>query len=268
MISTKLIIIMLLLLIINAIGTSAYAARLAGVRSKSINSSGTLYNILTLVSRLSNMLLAPLIASIVEEAIKLNQTEGLSLSFRLMILGTSIGVGLSVLLLPFMTDVYYRTIFKLKEHKSIPRLVKNETNIKNFISIIKLFRLPTLKHFKEIKMGTIPTNFLILNVFAYAVYTTGFLAAFYAGSLIPEYRLVAGNLSSAINGFATIALYILIDPVINVISDETIEGKRDEQELKTALGLLAIGRFVGTMLAQALFIPVAYLLVYVAQFFV
>jgi hypothetical protein len=55
----QLIIICLLTMAINLIGTLAYAARIAGVRTRRIAMSFALFNILVLVSRTSNSFLGP-----------------------------------------------------------------------------------------------------------------------------------------------------------------------------------------------------------------
>lgn len=263
-------VVFFLLVVTNAIGTFAYAARLAGVRTRSINNSGTIYNAMTLFSRLSNMFMLPLIGVLVERAIRTGDLEGLTWDFRLLLIGSAVGIVLAALLVPTMSDVFYHLIFKLKEHKSLVKVVRKEMTPKNVLSFFKVLRLPRKGTLKGLSMEGIPKNFLVLNIFIYCIYSVGFLAAIYSGALIPENRLVSSNLSSAINGFATIALYILVDPIINVITDEVLDDNhpRGLQSLKSTVAFLAIGRFLGVLLAQLTFIPVAYFIVWVARFFI
>lgn len=263
-------IVFFLLMVTNAIGTFAYAARLSGVRTRSINNSGTIYNAMTLFSRLSNMFMLPLIGVLVEKAIRTGDIDGLTWDFRLLLVGSALGIFFAALLVPTMSDVFFHMILKLKEHKSLVKVVRKEATFKNLGSFFKVLRLPKKETLQRLSLNGIPKNFLILNVFIYCIYSVGFLAAIYSGALIPENRLVSSNLSSAINGFATIALYILVDPIINVITDEVLDenNPRGMQDLKSTVAFLSISRFIGVLLAQVTFIPVAYFIVWVAQFFI
>ena len=54
---------------INLIGTLAYAARIAGVRTRKIAISFALFNVLVLLSRLSNSFLGPFLAKRIESRI-------------------------------------------------------------------------------------------------------------------------------------------------------------------------------------------------------
>lgn len=267
-IEIKILLVFFLLAIINAIGTFAYGARLAGVRSKSISSSSALFNILTLISRTSNMILSPLIGSIVEEAIKTNNIDGLTMNFRFIFLGATFGTAIAILLIPYMSDLLIHAINKLEQHKSIPMIFYKEMKPKNIVKMIKMFRLPSKNSLKNICVKNIPKGFLIISPIIYSIYTVGFLSALYAGSLTPENRLVASQMSSVINGFATISLYILVDPVLGVISDEAIKGKRPVQDIKNAIFFLSMGRLAGTVIAQLIFIPVAHFIVWASQIFI
>ena len=66
---SQLLIICLLTAGINLIGTLAYAARIAGVRTRRIAMSFALFNILVLVSRTSNSFLGPFLAKRIETRI-------------------------------------------------------------------------------------------------------------------------------------------------------------------------------------------------------
>lgn len=262
--------VFVLLIVTNYIGTISYAARLAGVQENSINNSGTLYNALTLVSRLSNMLMLPFLGVIVEKAIRSGDIDQLTSDFRLLLVGSALGVLIGGLSIPFMTDVFKVMIVKLKEHRSLVLLVKREMTPMFLFSMLRGFRMPTGGTLEKLKAAPVSKGFFFANLFIYCIYTVGFLAAIYSGALMPEYRLVSSNLSSAINGFATIALYILIDPMVNAVSDEVMrkENPRPLKDLEATITGLFVGRFAGTLFAQLTFVPVAYFIVWVSQFFI
>lgn len=263
-------IICALLIITNAIGTFSYASKLAGVRIGSINNSGTLYNALTLFSRLSNMFLLPLLGVIVEKAIRTGDLDSLTGDFRLMLLASATGVLIATLLLPTMTDVFEFMTHKLKEHKSLVKVIRKETRFRNFKRLFQILRLPKKSVLQYLSFKDIPKGFLVINVFVACIYSMGFLAAIYSGALMPEYRLVSSNLSSAINGFATISLYILVDPIVNVITDEVLDrkNKRTIEDLKRVIAWMSLTKFVGILLAQLFFVPVAHFITIIAQFFI
>lgn len=263
-------IVFVLLIITNAIGTFSYASRLAGVQMRSINNSGTIYNAMTMFSRLSNMFLLPFIGALVENAIRTGDIEGLTNDFRILLLGSALGVLIAGLLIPTMSDVFINMIQNLKSEKSLIKAVRKEMNIKGVKKHFSYFRLPSKETFSKLSIHNVPKGFLVINIFTACVYSVGFLAALYSGALMPEYRLVSSNLSSAINGFATIALFILVDPIFNVITDEVLDEKNPRQliDLKSTIAAMTVTKFIGILLAQFLLVPAAHFISFVAQFFI
>ena len=82
---TQLLVICILTFIIHLIGTLAYAARIAGVRTRRIAISFSLFNILILVSRTSNSFQGPFLAKRIENNIALGPSHGLLADFRWML---------------------------------------------------------------------------------------------------------------------------------------------------------------------------------------
>jgi hypothetical protein len=72
-------------------------------------------------------------------------------------------------------------------------------------------------------------------------------------------------LSGVINGVGTLLLVILIDPVSAVITDQALRGKRPASEISHIVVWQVTGRFIGTLLAQLLFLPAAILIVHLAR---
>src|ERR1700730_2584419 len=66
---TQLLVICVLTFVIHLIGTLAYAARIAGVRTRRIAISFSLFNVLILVSRTSNSFQGPFLAKRIENTI-------------------------------------------------------------------------------------------------------------------------------------------------------------------------------------------------------
>ena len=80
----------------------------------------------------------------------------------------------------------------------------------------------------------------------------------------PEFRVTASQLSALINGFATILLFAFIDPQLSVMTDDAVEGKVDEADFRRAITFISLSRLAGTILAQALLLPAAMLIAWVA----
>ena len=78
---TQLLIICALTFGINLIGTLAYAARIAGVRTRRIAMSFALFNVLVLVSRTANGFLGPFLAKRIERRLLEGGGEALAGDF-------------------------------------------------------------------------------------------------------------------------------------------------------------------------------------------
>jgi hypothetical protein len=107
---------------------------------------------------------------------------------------------------------------------------------------------------------------LLANCLAQALIVVGVLASLYAGFLNPQYRVTASQLSAVVNGFATILLFALIDPQLSVMTDDVVEGRIDEPRFRRTIVWISISRLVGTLLAQALFVPAAHSVAWIANY--
>ena len=112
---------------------------------------------------------------------------------------------------------------------------------------------------------SISSGMIALNVVAVALWTVGVFAALYAGYLNPQLRVTSSTLSSIVNGVATILMFVVIDPQLSVMTDDVVEGRLDEPSFRRTIVWLVGSRLAGTLLAQALLLPAASLIVFVAE---
>ena len=92
--------------------------------------------------------------------------------------------------------------------------------------------IPSSAHLKDLKPGKAVTPRIIaLNVVAQALVTVAVFAALYAGALNPAYRVTASTLSSVVNGVATIALFVFIDPHLSGMTDDVVEGRLNRADV-------------------------------------
>jgi hypothetical protein len=138
---------------------------------------------------------------------------------------------------------------------------------RRFMKISGQIYLPGRSTFKiasKRKMA-IPKTFLFLNIIVTGVYTTGVLSAIYAGALFPGFRSTATLLSAVVNGVATILAATVVEPTAAAITDQVLREDRGEEDVKQMVLYLTLTRIVGTVFAQLIFLPSAYLVKYVAS---
>jgi hypothetical protein len=242
--------------VIHLMETLATSMRLAGVRTKQVATSISFVNAILLVSRLSNMLQAPLLGGMVDTAILRNTVGALQGNFRVIIFASFVGNLIGAVLTPFAVYVFTKAIGRFEEVGSLPRVMLFFFHPRNLMSTMKGFRLPTLASFKGISLSGIPKTFLILNVIVVSIYAIGVLSSLQAGAEIPSYRTTATQLSGIVNGIATILLALLVDPVCAHITDQAVRGRRKESDVRTMVVYIIMGRVLGTLiLSQLLFLP-------------
>ena len=126
---TSLIVIFALTVLTNTIDTSAYAARLAGVRTRHPALAGSLYNVLTLGSRAANGIAGPLLASLTDLAVRGQDTSSLLGVYRIVLLAASMGTLLAALGIPSLSRILARGIASYESRRSLPRVVVNAASV-------------------------------------------------------------------------------------------------------------------------------------------
>jgi Amj-like protein len=244
---TQLFIICILTFIIHLVGTLAYAARIAGVRTRRIAISFSLFNILILVSRTSNSFQGPFLAKRIENNIALGASHGLAAHSDVPTSLQPRGLGFpsksldSASVAPNFLQRRPHTTQRCRE-PARRRQYHTHSNRR--------------RHF---------TLGIALNVAAIALWTTGVFASLYAGYLNPALRVTSSTLSAVVNGVATILMFVFIDPQMSVMTDDVVEGKTSEPHFRRAVVWLVGSRLAGTVLAQVILLPAAMLIVSIAE---
>jgi len=258
----RIVLVVLLTLIIHLVDTLSLAARISGVKTKKLALAGSVFNIIVLVSRTSNMIQAPLLGSIVEIALKQHDLAGLALVFRFVLLGATAGTILGAFLIPTFINYFVVALNKLDEVGSIPKLIIVTIRQRKTQAIKENIRGVPITSVKNLVREQMPYKILFLNLLITGIYTTGVLSSMYAGVLNPEYRLTASQLSGIINGFATIVLVLLVDPYSAMVTDRVLSGKLPIASLNRLVLALLVSKLLGTFLSQALLIPAAKIILY------
>ncbi|MBW8897416.1 MAG: lipid II flippase Amj family protein [Massilia sp.] len=263
---TQLLFICFLTFVIHLIGTLAYSVRIAGVRTRRIAVSLTLFGILMLVSRTSNSFLGPFLAKRVETRLDAFASVSLLADFRWLLASASLATVAGALLIPTFQRVFSRAVLHFQAHRSIPKLILHGF-FKGGLSYVRdVAGMPAARNMAEFRSGHgVSRRITLLNVSATALWTVGVFAALYAGVLDPSVRVTSSTLSSIINGGATIMMAVFIDPHMSGMTDDVVAGKVSECQFRKAIVWLVGSRLAGTVAAQALLVPSAILIASVAR---
>ncbi len=263
--TSKVLLIFFFLLLIHSIETLAYAARLSGARVGFIASALSLFNVMVIVSRMSNMIQQPVTGKLVDVA----GAHALSLvgqQFRFLIFGSTVGTICGMLLLPTFVAVFSRAIVHLAgENGSVLHMFRKGLTKSSLKNIRQYVKKPSVHYMKGFQLRYIPKRLFVLNMVITAIYTIGVLAALYAGVLVPERHTTAVMASGLVNGVATMLLALFVDPKVSVLADDVAKGKRSYVYLKWASVTMAVSRVTGTVLAQLLFIPASYYIAWMTK---
>jgi hypothetical protein len=230
-----------------------------------VAASFAIFNILVLVSRTSNSFQGPLLAKRIENSLASGGTHNLLFDFRCFLLSATLGTVVGALLTPSFQRVFSKAVESFQRHRSILRLIMRAFSQGGLAHLKGSLTLPSSAALTGLRKGrTVSASIILLNVAVVALWAVGVFAALYAGYLHPELRMTASNLSSIVNGVATILLFVLLDPYISVMTEDVLDGKLSEADFRGGMTWLIGSRFAGTLAAQALLVPAAALIAYVA----
>jgi hypothetical protein len=277
----RLVFVFLLTAFINLINTLTRSSRLSGVRTRHLATAISLFGVVYLAASFANTLQAPLLASTVERIIGgaydqalLAPSGGdvtgspiyqaaladLNRKLRFVILGSTLGVAVGILVIPSFVTSFSNAIKAFGETGSVFRVIPLilVTALKPGSSIIK-FRLSSLGALKEILFNKmdIPKGFLYWNLVSYSLWTVNVLSGLYAGALYPEFRSTAVLMASIVGNAAIVVNVMMVDPLLAGITDAVARGDKDELLLKQIIFYLAVSNLLGTLLSQVIFEPVA-----------
>jgi hypothetical protein len=258
-------IILGLTMVVHCLDTASYASRIAGARTGRLALTGALFNIVALGSRVAYTLQAPLLGSAVDRMVHQDHLGGLLGNFHLIIGAASAGTLLGAVLIPSFAGVLGRAATAYESHGSFSALLLHTLSLRGFSRISQHLRLPLPESVSRARRFNLPRSFLLLNIIVTAVYTVGVSSTMYASALAPEMARTTTTLSGVINGVGTLLLVILIDPVSALITDQATRGDRPLSAVSHIVVWQVAGRFVGTLVAQLIFVPAATLVVSLAR---
>jgi hypothetical protein len=260
--SIQILIVIVLTFMINLITTLSYSVRIVGIRTGRIAISFALFNILVLISRTANGFQAPLLASSIEKNIKYGLYSNLT-EFRLIIFSCTIATIIGGLLIPTFQRILSIAVTRFSVYKSVPKVIFHGFTKGGITYLRDSFVIPDKRNLTQLDFGlNFPWRVFLMNVVAVAIITVGVISSLYAGYLNPDLRTTSSTLSSVINGFATILMFVFIDPYLSIMTDEVVLGKCKESIFRKYIVYMVLARIIGTIIAQLIFIPSAKLISY------
>jgi hypothetical protein len=276
--SGRLIGAMLITFIVQGVTIGAYAARLAGVQTKRIATSISLFNLFVTVGRLATLFsvffVAPL-ADIAGNAVAANRHDQqlvalwqhtYDIQLRLIIFAGTVGMVVFALLLPMFTYLFRRGVSSFEMRGSVPHSLAQLVRPKNIIEVFRSEHVPSWEQIRAFNWREVPRRLLVFNIVVTAVYAIGVPAAFLASVLDPTVRVTAASLSGIINGVGTISFTLFVDPTSSMITDQAVHGHRTVEEVRSMVFYLSLTAILGSLLAQVIFYPAAVIIEYVAKF--
>ena len=237
---------------------TSFASRASAVITRSVATALAIYNVFSLITRLTTQVYAPILGAVRDSVIQ-GTTDASSLIpiFRWVIFGSTLGALLGWLLLPTFIKIY-NTAIKALENRggSMGRLLTDTLKFRNWPKVFGCLCKPTNLGVIMADLKTIPQGFLWANVIVIGIHVIGVLAAIQAGAVLSgTLARTATLLSSVINGVATILGSLVVDPTAAKITDEAVDGKRTLHPVEAMVLFLTLATVIGTVISQLLFIP-------------
>lgn len=250
--------------LVQALAIAAYAARLAGARSGRVATAISLFNVFGTSSRFAQMFYMPMLGSLSDRA-TLSTLGTFQWQLRAIVFAGTAGAVLGTLALPTFVMLYLRAIRSFERRGSVPKAMLGLFRPATAIAVLRDVKFGSATRLRDLSFRNVPKDVLVLNTGVTAIYGIGIVAAAYASVLDPAAARTAVLSSGLVNGFATIAYNIVVDPASALVADRSARGERSIEDVKALVTGLAFTAVLGFLLSQLLLIPGALLIEWAAR---
>lgn len=250
--------------VVQALAIAAYAARLAGARSGRVATAISLFNIFATSSRFAQMFYSPMLGALSDQAAS-GAMDRYQWQLRTIVFAGTLGAVIGMLAIPTFVMLYMRAIRSLERNGSVPKAFFAMLRPTTVAGVVKDLKFGVATRWTDLSFRFVPKDILFLNVMVTAVYGIGIVAAAYASVLRPEVVRTAVLSSGLVNGFATIAYNIVVDPASALLTDRAVRGDRTVEDVKALVIGLSLTAVLGLLLSQFLLVPAAGLIAWGAQ---
>jgi len=276
--SGKLIGAMAITFIVQGVTIGAYAARLAGVQTKRIATSISLFNLFVTVERLAKNVVFFFLEPLSDQAVDaVAWPQGVpertaawqhvfEVQLRLIVLAGTLGMIVFALFLPMFTYLFRRGVHSFETRGSVPHSLARLFSPSVIRDVVRAQRLPSLAELRGFDWRVLPKRLLIFNTVVMCVYAIGVQSSYLASVLDVAVARTSIGLSGVVNGIGTIAFTLFVDPTSAIITDQAIHGKRTVEEVRSMVFYLSLTAILGSLLSQAILYPAAVVIEVVARF--
>jgi hypothetical protein len=255
--------------IVQMAAVGAFAARIAGVTTKRIALSISLFSLIATASRLANLFYAPLLGTISDRAgnavsaaiaagsyaLAAPHLAQFDVQLRLIVLGGTAGTLVGGAFLPVFEYLFVRGITSYQRTDSVPRSLFRLTDPRVLRDVVRAYRLPNPARWGQYAISRVPFKLLFWNTVLQSVYAIGVVAAVDASVRDPAFARTATLLSGIVNGIGTVAFTLFVDPTAAGIVDSAVHGKRSIEDVRAMVFWLTVTMVVGTLVSQLLLYP-------------
>ncbi len=268
MMDLRLRIALALTVLIYIVDTLAYAARLAGIRTRRPAQARSIFNLLALSARAANALQMTLLAGLVDRAVAAGIVTDLTAILRLVLLAAVVGIGVGAVLVPSLARLLERAVHSYERRRSLPRVVLHGLSIGVLPRAREELHAPQARTILWASRHRFPWRWILLTVLVATVYAVAGPAAQIASAVAPQGARTALTLPSFLTGVGTVLMVLLVDPLTAHVVDQSLRGERPPSDV-SAITVWQIGaKLAGVLLAQLLLSPVAELLATVTSYLV
>jgi hypothetical protein len=254
-----------LTIVIHFVGIVSLAARIVGTQTRKIASSTSLFNFVGLLAQFSSAIQAPLLTKSIERNIILGNPPD-DYVFRMIIFSATVGAVLGAIAIPTMHRFMKKGVDALYLYNSIFMVIVKSFKLSTLRHLTQSFKLPVARNFIRLKeYQDLPLGIIFLNIFVYSFITVSVLSCLYAGYLNPNLRTTALSMNGFSIGLGAIGMLLFVEPYTATLTDKVIAGKVKNSYFRKYLTFVVIARIFGTLLGQLLFIPLAGVIIRLAE---
>ena len=257
-----------LTVLIYVVEISAYASRLAGIRTRRPAQANSFYNLLALSARAANALQRTLLAGLVDRAVAAGIVTDLTDTLRWVLVAAAVGIVVGAALIPSLARLLERAVRSYELRRSLPRVVLHSLSIETLPRARDELRSPQIRTLLWASRHRLPWRWILLTVLVAALYAVSGPAAQIASAVTPVGARTALTLPAFFTGVGAVLLVLLVDPLTAHVMDQALRDERPSSDVVSVTVWQIGGRLAGTLLAQLLLSPVAAFLAMLTGWFV
>ncbi|EJL62394.1 lipid II flippase family protein [Flavobacterium sp. CF136] len=263
--NNNLVLVCILTLVIHFISIISLSSKIVGTRTRRVASSASIFNIIALTAQFSSSIQAPLLTKSIENTI-ISGFQPNEFLFRSIIFCATLGCTLGAFAIPTTHRFMAKGVKSLYENNSIIGVLMKSFRKKTYYHFKESVSLPRKENFTRLtQYKDLYLKLIFMNVLVYSFITVSVLSCLYAGYLNPNLRTTSLSLSGIAVGLGSVGMLLFIEPYHGTLTDKVIDGTVKESYFRRHLTYIILARILGTILGQFLYIPLAWVIVSIAE---